>query len=58
MATNNRKENKQMHSGFEGYEGWKMEPKGTRIKKNPDGTITLIPPKKTNTTKKNTPKGK
>lgn len=35
------------HSGFEAPVVGELHPKGTTIKRNPDGTITLVPPKKT-----------
>ena len=35
------------HSGFEAPVIGELHPKGTTIKHNPDGTITLVPPKKT-----------
>ena len=34
------------NSGFDAPTIGKVYPKGTRIKRNPDGTATLIPPKK------------
>ena len=37
---------KRKNSGFDAPTYGTMSPKGTKIKKNPDGTITLIEPKK------------
>lgn len=37
---------KKMHSGFEAPTIGEVMPKGTRIKKNPDGTISYVLPKK------------
>ena len=44
---------KEKHSGFEAPVYGELVPEGTRYKKNPDGTVTPIYPKK-NTTKKTT----
>lgn len=33
-------------SGFDGQTIGKVHPKGSKIKKNPDGTITVVEPKK------------
>lgn len=39
------KSNDQRHSGFDVPAFGEMYPKGTTVKHNPDGTITLVPPK-------------
>ena len=38
--------NRPAHSGFEAPVYGTVAPKGTTIKHNADGTITLVPPKK------------
>lgn len=40
------------HSGFDAPVYGVRHPKGTKVKKNPDGTVTLIPPKKKDDKKK------
>lgn len=41
-------------TGFAAPAIGEIAPKGTTIKRNPDGTITLVPPKKTPAKKKKT----
>ncbi len=38
--------NEEMHSGFEGPTIGIVHPKGSKVKRNPDGTISIIHPKK------------
>lgn len=45
MATQERKNNKRK-SGFSGDPIGIVHAKGSTIKKNPDGTVTIVPPKK------------
>ena len=42
----NEKEKKQKHSGFEAPEKFERVPKGYVLKRNKDGTISFVPPKK------------
>lgn len=39
------KNGKPMYSGFDCPVIGELHPKGTTVKRNPDGTITLVPPK-------------
>ena len=43
----NTKQTKPAHSGFDAPVYGKVWPKGTTVKQNADGTVTLVPPKKT-----------
>ena len=45
--TTRKPQGRPAHSGFEAPAIGELQPRGTTIKRNADGTITLVPPKKT-----------